>query len=115
MTIQTMGAVVTGRDLSNYTTVGNAYADAVALSVRVLATKHLTFKATTNTLELQILGSQDGGITYPTTVEAAFDVTAAAQVLKTVTAFYTHLKVQVRPKVGGNHGTLTTWFNGASF
>jgi hypothetical protein len=90
-------------------------ADVGVLAVDVLRTKYLTFTAATNTLSVQILGSQDGGLTYPTTVEAAFDVTVAAQVLKTSTTFYTHLKVQVAPKVGGVHGTLTVMFKGSSY
>jgi hypothetical protein len=107
--------VVLGDETLTKTTTANPMADVGTLDVDLFKTKYLTFAAAANTLSVQILGSQDGGLTFPTTVEAAFDVTVASQVLKTVTAFYTHLKVQVAPKVGGAHGTLTAIFRGASY
>lgn len=115
MDILYRGAVVLGSQTLSKTTTANPMADVGVLAVDVLRTKYLTFSAVTNTLSVQILGSQDGGLTYPTTVEAAFDVTVAAQVLKTNTTFYTHLKIQVAPKVGGSHGTLTARFKGSSY
>jgi hypothetical protein len=109
------GAVVLGSDTLTKTTTIDTLADVATVPCDVLVTKHLTFKAVTNTLVAKVLGSQDGGLTFPTQVEAEFDVTTAAQVLKTVTAFYTHLKVQVKPKVAATHGTLTVYVKGASF
>lgn len=109
------GAVVLGYDTLTHTTIADPLADMDVLPCDVLQTKHLTFKATTNTLVAKIIGSQDGGLTYPTQVEAEFDVTVASQVLKTVTAFYTHLKVQVKPKVAATNGILTVYVHGASF
>jgi len=86
----------------------NDYADVGAVSCPTFSNKIFAFDAADNTLTVQILGSYDGGTTYDQTAEAAFDVTTASQVVKTITAAYTNLKVQVKSKVGGSHGTLST-------
>lgn len=93
---------------ANKTTTVNVWADVGALDCLRARTKHFVFVGATNTVSVQILGSIDGGTTYPFTVEASFDVAAAATVTKTVTTFYTNLKVQVDPKVDNVHGTLAT-------
>jgi hypothetical protein len=97
------------------TTTLNTYVDVVALDTLLSKTTHFKFVGATQTLSVQILGSIDGGTTYPFTVEAAFDVAAAATVTKTVTTFYSNLKVQVKPKVNDTHGTLATTYARASF
>ena len=101
--------------LGPLTTSINTLVDVEAFDCTALRTKHLTFIATTNTLVAKILGSYDGGTTYPIVVEAEFDVTVAAQVPKSYTDFYTHLKVQVKPKVAATHGTLNVTVEGASY
>lgn len=89
----------------------NAYVDVGALDCSAYRTKHFVFVGATNTMSVQILGSIDGGTTYPFTVEAAFDVAASATVTKTVTTAYTHLKPQVKSKVNDVHGVLSSkWF-----
>jgi hypothetical protein len=115
MDIRFRGAVVLGSDLLTKTTTIDTLEDVGILPIDVFRTKYLTFKAATNTLVATVLGSQDGGLTYPTTVEAEFDVTVASPVLKTSTTFYTHWKVQVKPKVAATHGTLTVYVKGSSY
>lgn len=89
----------------------DTYADVGSVDVTAYRTKHFVFTGTTNTMAVQILGSVDGGLTYPLTAEAEFDVAAGATVTKTLTTPFTHLKVQVKSKVGGSHGTLgSRWF-----
>ena len=101
--------------LGPVTTVLDTLVDVGDFDSKSLRTKHFTFTAVTNTLRALILGSYDGGLTYPATVEAEFDVTAASQVVKTNTDFYTNIKVQVKPKVAATHGTLTVRVEGASY
>ena len=116
VTLRFRGAVVLGSAvLTPKTTTIDTLVDVGTVAVAPLRTKHFTFAAATNTLRAIILGSVDGGLTYPATVEAEFDVTAAAKVVKTSTDFYTHLKVQTKPKVGGAHGTLTVQMEAASY
>ena len=102
--------------LPNLLTTINTLVDVGIVVTALLRTKHFQFNATTNSLTVAILGSVDGGVTFPITVAAEFPVaTGATPVMKVDTTFYTHLKVQVRPTVGGSHGTLTTKWAGASF
>jgi len=100
---------------SNLLTSVNTYADVGTLDCRLLKTKHFYFTATTNDLLVKILGSMDGGSTFPATVEAEFAVDVGTPVSKTVTVFWTHLKVQVKPAVNDTHGTLATAYAAASF
>jgi hypothetical protein len=100
--------------LPNYTTVGNAYADVGTWEVGNLGTKRMRFTAVTNTINVQILGSFDDGVTYPITVVTTFAVAVATPVIQTITDLYTHLKVQADPAVDGAHGTLTTSYVGWS-
>lgn len=99
----------------NLLTSINTVVDVGVLECLLMRTKHFVFVGATETLSVSILGSINGGVTYPFTVEAAFDVAAAATVTKTCTTFYTNLKVCVLPKVGGAHGTLATSWGAASF
>ena len=91
------------------------YADVGVWNSIFALTKHFHFIATTNDLLVQILGSLDGGLTYPIVVEAEFAVDPGTPVSKTITVYYSHLKVQVKPAVAATHGTLATQFAGASF
>lgn len=100
--------------LTNKTTTVNTMADVGAIECGLLKTKTFGFTATDNTLSVEILGSLDGGATYPHTVEAAFDVTTATPVTKAVSGYYSALKVRVKPKVNDTHGTLATQWAGAS-
>ena len=69
----------------------------------------------TNDLDVKILGSVDGGVTFPIEEVAEFQVTVGTDLSKTVTTYYTHIKVQVKPAVAATHGTLSTNYAGASF
>jgi hypothetical protein len=109
-------AIVTEfKALANKLTTVDAYADVEAWAARFYLTKHLHFVAVTNNLLVQILASMDGGVTYPITAEAEFAVNPGTSVSKTITTYYTHLKVQVKPAVSATHGTLSTSVAGASF
>ncbi len=101
--------------LPNYTTTGNDWADVGAWKVQGLKTKALYFTAATKDLSVQILGSLNGGSTYPIIVEASFAVATATPVKKQITDYYTNLKVQCKPAVADQHGTLSTQLAGASF
>ena len=99
--------------LANKTTTVNTYADLDVWPAGHLKTKYMFFAATTNDLKVKILGSYDGGATYPITETAEFTLTAAAAATqKTVTNLYTHLKAQVKPAVNDTHGTLATSVHG---
>lgn len=93
---------------ANKLTTVDTYADVGSLDCLLAKTKHFVFTATTNNLQVAVLGSIDGGATYPYTLETNIAVNAAATVTKTYTTPYTHLKVQVKPAVGGSHGTLAS-------
>lgn len=95
------------------TTTGNDYVDVGELKVWFTKTLHYMFTATIKDLKVRILGSIDGGVTYDIVAEAEFVVTTAAAVHKTITTFYTNLKVQVKPSADNQHGTLATKFAGA--
>lgn len=101
--------------LANFLTTVNTLADAGVFAVRLFKTKHVVFQATTNNLLVVILGSVDDGVTYPVTVEAEFAVNVGTPVTKTVTGYYTNLKIQVKPAVADTHGTLATQCAAASF
>ena len=91
------------------TTTVDTWVDVGVIPVMAMKTKKLVFKGATNTVEVQVLGSLDSGLTYQATpVIAAFDVAAAATVVKDETALWTDLKVQTRPKVAATHGKLST-------
>lgn len=102
-------------DFADLLTSVNGFVDVGVLDCMLMKTKHFVFVGAANTLSVKILGSIDNGVTYPFEVEAAFDVAAAATVTKTVTTFYSNLKVQVQPKVAGVHGTLSTNYGMATF
>ena len=110
------GAVTVSKETFTLLTTLDTLVDVGTFSCRLLRSKNLNFTAATNTLVAKILGSTDGGVTFPTVVEAEFDVTVVGSpVLKTSTVFYTHLKIQVKPKAAGVHGTLTVQADAASF
>lgn len=93
----------------------NTFVDVGVLACAAFKTKRFYFTATTNTLSVKILGSLDGGVTYPITEVAAFDVAVGSPVSQSFTSFYTHVKVQVAPKVAATHGTLATQHGEASW
>lgn len=96
---------------ANFTTTSNPMADAfAAIQTALFGTKHFSFVGSVNNLNVQILGSIDGGSTYPFTAVSSFAVNAGTTVNQTVTTPYTHMKVQAAPAVGGVHGTLASWW-----
>jgi len=96
-------------------TSADTYVDIGTLESVFSKTTHFRFKAVTNNLDVKILASIDGGVTYPIEEVAEFQVTVGTDLSKTVTTYYTHLKVQVKPSVAATHGTLSTNFAGANF
>ena len=107
-------AYYTPGSLSDYTTTGNTYADVGTWAVGHYGTKQMYFTSADNDINVKVLGSFDDGATYPITVEAEFAVATSTPVVKTITALYTHLKVQADPAVDDNHGTLSTIYTGWS-
>jgi len=102
--------------LPNYTSTGNGLVDVGVFPCFGFKTKQFAFTAATNAMKAVILGSLDGGATYPITLVAAFTVaTGATPTLQTVTTYVTHIKVQGQPNVGGAHGTMSTAWAGANF
>lgn len=93
----------------------DTYVDIGTLKSAFSKTTHFRFSAATNNLDVKILASIDGGVTYPIVEEAEFQVTVGTDLSKTVTTYYTHLKIQTKPSIGGSHGTLSTNFAGANF
>ena len=96
-------------------TTGNTYVDVGTLKSVFSKTTHFRFAAATEDLDVKILASIDGGVTYPIEEVAEFQVTVGTDLSKTVSTYYTHLKVQVKPAVNDTHGTLSTNFAGANF
>jgi hypothetical protein len=82
--------------------------------VRSLKSKTFWFVATSHDLSVKILGSLDGGDTFPVTAEAAFTVAVGAVVVKSIGNDYTALKIQVKPAVDDVHGTLSVTAHGTS-
>lgn len=93
---------------ADLTTTANTFVDVGSLGCTFYVTKAFVFVGATNTLSVKILGSIDGGATFPFEEVAAFDVASGATVTKTFTTPYTNVKVQVQPKVAASHGKLTT-------
>lgn len=79
-----------------------------------LGTKSLYFTATEEDLLVTILGSLDGGLTFPITAESEFAVDVGSPVLKPISNFYHALKIQVKPAVDDAHGTLKVSGGGTS-
>ena len=101
--------------LTSLLTDSNIYVDVDTWACRFFKTKHFRFTATTNDLKVKILASVDGGVTYPIEEVAEFTLVVATDQSKTVTTYYSNLKVQVKPAVNDAHGTLATRIAGASF
>ena len=101
--------------LASLLTSADTYADVDTWETIFFATAHFRFTAVTNNLDVQILASIDGGLTYPIVEVAEFALVVGTDQSKTVTTYYTHLKVQVKPTVSATHGTLQTRVAGASF
>jgi len=93
----------------------DTYVDIGTLKSVFSKTTHFQFSAVTNNLDVKILGSIDGGVTYPIEELAETQVTVGTDLLNVVTTYYTHLKVQTKPAVSATHGTLSTNFAGANF
>lgn len=81
---------------------------------RCLGTKTMYFVASTNNLLVTILGSLDGGVTFPAIAASEFSVAVGTPVLKPVGTYYNALKIQVKPAVAGVHGTLSVFGSGTS-
>lgn len=101
--------------LADKLTTTNVYQDVGTIACSQFKTKHFVFSAATNNLLVQVLGSIDGGSTYPYTAETAIAVNSGATVTKTYTTPYTNMKVQVDPAVDNTHGTLSTKWMGAGW
>lgn len=96
--------------LTNKTTTANTYAEVGTIAIGQYKTKHFVFTVTTNNLLVEVLGSIDGGTTYPFSVETNIACNVGSTT-KTYTTPYTNLKVNVKPAVNDTHGTLATrWF-----
>ena len=81
---------------------------------RLFKTTRTRFAAATQDLKFKVLGSLDGGATYPETVESEFTITAGSSTVKTFTGLWSGLDIQVKPAAGGSHGTPTVHFFGSS-
>jgi len=79
-----------------------------------LATKKLTFSATTHDLYVKILGSADGGASFSETEVSDVSITTASPVTIQVDEYYYALKVQVKPATANQHGTITVKAMGVS-
>lgn len=101
--------------LTDLLTAINTYVDVGAVKSVFSKTTHFRFSAAANNLDVKILASIDGGVTYPIEAVAEFALVVATDLSKTVTTYFTHLKVQVKPTVNGVHGTLSTNYAGANF
>lgn len=112
--ISPIGHLAQWNSLPNFTTTVNTMATVGNWHCPLLRTKRLRFTASTNNLTVQILGSFDGGATFPITVVTAFAVNVGTPVVQTITDWYSDLQVQVQPAVAGNHGTLATQYGGAT-
>lgn len=108
------GIIKSVLDVDDYTTTVNTYENVYSWDTEFLQGKVLRFSAATNDLHVKILGSVDGGATYPITAEAEFTVAVATPVVKRISNYYSFLKIQVKPAVGGSHGVLTTTGSGSS-
>jgi len=93
----------------------NTYVSVGKLKSVFSKTTHFRFKAVTNDLDVKILASIDGGVTFPIEEVAEFQVTVGTDLSKTVSTYYTDLEVQVKPAVNDADGTLSTNFAGANF
>lgn len=106
--------------VTDYTTVGNSYADVPftkegSTDTRVYwdawhlaGVKILHFFATTKDLKVQILGSLDG-TNFDTILFAEFTLIAGSSspVEKRIVAYWPYIKVQVKPSTSSQHGTLS--------
>lgn len=101
-------------DLDDVTTTINTYVNVYSWDTEFLQGKVLRFSAATNDLHVKILGSVDGGATYPITAESEFTVAVATPVVKRISNYFSFLKIQVKPAVAGAHGTLTVTGSGSS-
>ena len=109
-----VGIFVDVPTIANKTTTEDSYVTVYSWDTEFLLGKVFRFSATTNTLKVKILGSLDGGLTYPETAEAEFVVTTSTPVVKRISDYYSALRVQVAPNVSLTNGTLTTTAIGSS-
>lgn len=80
----------------------------------ILGGKTLYFVATVHDLLVTILGSLDGGATFPLTAEAEFTVAVGTPVRKDVSNIFHGLRIQVKPASNNVHGTLAVYGGGSS-
>jgi len=102
-------------EFADFTTTGSDYATVGSFDTRLYKTKNFYFTAAGHDLSVQILASVDGGVTYPITAESEFDVTTATPIFKSVSTYYSHIRVQAKPKSDGSNGTLSVNFACVSF
>jgi len=101
-------------DIVPFATTSNDYADVFIWDTHFLATKKLTFSATTHDLYVKILGSADGGASFSETEVSDVSITTASPVTIQVDEYYYALKVQVKPATANQHGTITVKAMGVS-
>lgn len=101
-------------ELADHTTAANVYTDVGTWQTGNFGTKRMLFTAADANVNVRILGSFDGGVTYPITAVAEFLVAVGTPVIQTITDLYTNIKVQVDPAADGVHGTLSTQYTGWS-
>ncbi len=93
-------------------TSGTAYADVGSWTVPYFRSKIFTFSATGFNVKINVLGSRDGGTSFPAAVESAIAVNVGTDVEKVCTDPYTNLKVQVLDNSTAGHGVLATRYFG---
>jgi hypothetical protein len=100
--------------IPNFLTTSNDYALVYTWTTEFIQTKVFQFAATSNSLDVKILGSVDNNRTCNIEVVSEFTVSTVTAEVKRVADYYTHLKVYVKPHLGGSHGTLASTASGNS-
>lgn len=92
-----------------FTDVGNALNTIHSKTVKFYVT------AANNSMDFQILGSLNGGNSYPIAATSSITVAAGANNSQTLTTPFTNLKIQGKPTTGGQNGVLTVQWLAATF
>ena len=106
------GVVSDTNRLDPVLTTSNAFTSIFNWPTALLKTKRVELTVTGNPVALRLMGSLDGGASFPHTVQGSVSVTGSTAI--TVTDYYNAIEVAIAPATPNSHGTATVACAGVS-
>lgn len=106
------GGVIADELAIDPTVSTNAFAEVADWDTPMLKTKRVEILVGGNPVAIRIMGSLNGGLTFPYTIQGSASVAAGSAY--TITDYYTAISVEIASATNNQHGTATITCSGVS-